>query len=160
VGPQSASEPKILVTVEARRCVQLARDEARALGQPLVGTEHLLLAILRCERSHAVRALHALGVSHDRAIASLQPTMTGRRRAAAESPHKDGVSPQARRVLENSLREALKRGDGYIGVEHLLLALMSDSRNGAMQTLELLRVTPARIRRQLDQEWLAALPSA
>ncbi len=158
--PGSPSEPKILVTAEARRCVQLAREEAHSLGQPTVGTEHLLLGILRCDRSHAVKALHALGVTHEQAMVSLQPTMTGQEEAATDSPHEDAVSPHVRRILESSLREALKRGDGYIGVEHLLLALLSDSRNGAMQTLEALRVTPGQIRRQLEQQWLASRPSA
>jgi ATP-dependent Clp protease ATP-binding subunit ClpA len=65
----------------------------------------------------------------------------------------DGVSPHARRILEGSLREALKRHEGYIGVEHLLLSLLSDSRNGAVQTLEMLNATPSQIRKQLDLEW-------
>jgi ATP-dependent Clp protease ATP-binding subunit ClpA len=65
----------------------------------------------------------------------------------------DGVSPHARRILEGSLREALKRNEGYIGVEHLLLSLLSDSRNGAVQTLETLKTNPNEIRRQLDYEW-------
>jgi ATP-dependent Clp protease ATP-binding subunit ClpA len=55
--------------------------------------------------------------------------------------------------------EALRRGDGDIGVEHLLLALLSDSRNGAVQTIEQLRSTPTRIRRQLDRTWTAPAPT-
>lgn len=147
---------KILVTSEARRSVAFARVEAEGLGQPAVGTEHLLLGILRCRRSHAVTALNALGVSYERALAALHTTMPGATpppaRAAAEAPE-DGVSPSARRILEGSLREAIKHGDGYIGVEHLLLALLSDSRNGAVQTLEQLRVTPRQVREQIALAW-------
>lgn len=150
----TTSSAKILVTSEARRSVQLARQEARRLGAPAVGTEHLLLGILRCERSHAVKALGALGVSHERVMESLQPTMTGSDQDP--DPAEGGVSRQTRRILEGSLRQAVKRGEGYIGVEHLLLALLADSRNGAVQTLEALRVTPTKIRRQLDQEWATA----
>jgi ATP-dependent Clp protease ATP-binding subunit ClpA len=150
-------EPKILVTSEARRSVQLARQEAEVLGQPAVGTEHILLGVLRCKRSHAVRALNALGVTHERARAAVQTTMPGVTSTPpatrdGEDPLK-GVTAHARRILEGSLREALKRGDGYIGVEHLLLALLTDSRNGAVQTLEALQATPSRVRRQLDREW-------
>jgi ATP-dependent Clp protease ATP-binding subunit ClpA len=65
------------------------------------------------------------------------------------------VTPQARRILEGSLREAVKRHEGYIGVEHLLLALLTDSRNGAVQTLEAMRTTPKAIRRRLEDDWEA-----
>ncbi len=151
-----AGGPKILVTSEARRAIQLAREEAKRLGQPAIGTEHILLGILRCQQSHAVRALNALGITHQAVKTSLQPTMPGLP-ANPDAPTKpdaqNGVSPHARRILEGSLREALKRHEGYIGVEHLLLALLTDSRNGAVQTLEALKTTPSRIRRQLETEW-------
>jgi ATP-dependent Clp protease ATP-binding subunit ClpC len=130
------------------------------LGQPAVGTEHILLGILRCERSHAVKALNALGVTLDRARGCLQTTMPGVPMTPDDHLRDDGVSAHGRRILEGSLREALKRGEGYIGVEHLLLALLSDSRNGAVQTLEELRTTSAQIRRQLDQEWAAVAAAA
>jgi ATP-dependent Clp protease ATP-binding subunit ClpA len=149
-------QAKMLVTSEARRAIQLARQEAATLGQPVVCTEHILLGILRCERSHAVNALNALGVTHQAARDCLQTTMPGvpLKPDSTEGPaDDDGVSPHARRILEGSLREALKRNEGYIGVEHLLLSLLSDSRNGAVQTLEMLKTTPSEVRRQLDQEW-------
>ena len=154
-GGGTDQDAKILVTSEARRSVQLAREEAGRLGHPAVGTEHLLLGILRCQRSHAVAALQALGVTHDRALESLQPTLSGAEEAPTVNDEGNGISPHARRILEGSLREALKRGDGYIGVEHLLLALLTDSRNGAVQTLEGLRVTPGKVRRELDRAWQA-----
>lgn len=154
----TTSNAKILVTSEARRSVHLARQEARRLGAPAVGTAHLLLGILRCERSHARRALAALGVSHERVIETLQPTMTGAEQDP--DPAEGGLTRQARRILEGSLHAAVKRGEGYIGVEHLLLALLADSRSGAVQTLEALRVTPSKIRRQLDQEWARASQTA
>jgi ATP-dependent Clp protease ATP-binding subunit ClpA len=154
------SGPKILVTSEARRAIQYAREEAKRLGQPAVGTEHILLGILRCEQSHAVKALGTLGVTLERTRACLQTTMPGVPLTDEGEVRDDGVSAHGRRILEGSLREALKRGEGYIGVEHLLLALLADSRNGAVQTLEELRTTPAQIRRQLDQEWAAVAPVA
>lgn len=149
--------PKILVTSEARRSIQFAREEAKQLGQPAIGTEHILLGILRCRESHAVRALNALGVTFALAKQCMQPTMPGipvatEATVGVASPS-EGVSPHARRILEGSLREAVKRHEGYIGVEHLLLALLSDSRNGAVQTLEALKTTPKKIRIQLEREW-------
>jgi ATP-dependent Clp protease ATP-binding subunit ClpA len=151
--------PKVLVTTEARRSIQLAREEARQLGQPAVGTEHILLGILRCRGSHAVQALNALGVTHEAARLYVQPTMPGHSPDAitpgGDGNDRQGVTPQARRILEGSLREAVKRHEGYIGVEHLLLALLTDSRNGAVQTLEAMRTTPKAIRRRLEDDWEA-----
>lgn len=146
---------KMLVTSEARRAIQLAREEAAALGQPMVCTEHILLGILRCKSSHAVKALNALEVTHRAARDCLQTTMPGvpLKPNSSNGSDDDDVSPHARRILEGSLREALKRNEGYIGVEHLLLSLLSDSRNGAVQTLETLKTTPSEVRRQLDYEW-------
>ncbi len=154
----AGATPKILVTSEARRTIALAREEARRLGQP-VGTEHILLGILRCSESHAVRALNSLGVTLEAARDCLQSTLVsvpvGPGSSARPSGPNAGITAHARRILEGSLREAVKRGEGYIGVEHLLLALLTDSRNGATQTLEMLRTTPAQIRRQLEREWAA-----
>jgi ATP-dependent Clp protease ATP-binding subunit ClpA len=149
--------PKVLVTPEARRSIQLARDEAKQLGQPAVGTEHILLGILRCRGSQAVEALNTLGVTHEAARLFVQPTMPGvtpePAGVDAEGEQRQGVTSHARRILEGSLREAVKRHEGYIGVEHILLALLSDSRNGAVQTLEAMKTTPKAIRRQLERQW-------
>lgn len=154
-----AGGPKILITGEARQTIALAREEAKRMGQPAVGTEHILLGVLRSESSHAARALGALGITLEHARASLQTTMPGLPVKGASDAATDGMTAHARRILERSLREALKRGEGYIGVEHLLLALLSDSRNGGVQTIEKLKTTPAQIRRQLDLEWVAVAPA-
>ena len=70
------------------------------------------------------------------------------------------VSAHARRIVDASRREARERGEDAIGVEHLLLALLSDSRNGAVQTLEELRTSAERVRRRLERraEPIAAPP--
>ena len=156
-----AGGPKPLVTEEARQSMYFAREEAKRLGQAGVGTEHVLLGILRCRGSHAVEALNALGITVETARGCLRPTMPGlpANSSGPERPSPDGITPQARRIVEGSLREALKRGEGHIGVEHLLLALLSDSRSGAVQTLEALRTTPAAIRRRLDRRRARSRPS-
>lgn len=148
----SAAGSKVLATNEARQAMQFAREEAKRLGQPAVGTEHVLLGILHCRGSDAVKTLHALGVTLETARRSLQTTMPGLPVKPSAGAPTDGVTPQVRRILEGSLREALNRGEGHIGVEHLLLAMLSDSRSGAVQTLEALRTTPAVIRRRLERE--------
>jgi transposase-like protein len=150
---------KLRVTGEARRTIQYAREEAKRLGQPAVGTEHILLGILRCERSAAAKALNVVGVTLERARASLHTTLPGLTPEQLESAGGDGISQQSRRILERAVREAAQRGDGHIGVEHLLLALLVDSRNGAVQTLEDLKTSPARVRRQLERGLPAAAPA-
>jgi transposase-like protein len=149
---ETGEEAKLLVTPETKLSMQLARKEAERRGQPAIGTEHILLGILRCEQAPAVRALSALGVSYETVSECLQTTMPG---VPSSAPEGDRVSEHARRILDGSVREAIRHGDGYIGVEHLLLALLADSRNGAVQTLEALHATPNRIRAELQRGWLA-----
>ncbi len=150
---------RLLVTGEARRTIQYAREEAKRLRQPAVGTEHILLGILRCERSSAAKALNTVGVTLERARACLHTTLPGLAPEQLESAGADGISKHGRRILEHSVREAVQRGDGHIGVEHLLLALLADSRNGAVQTLEELKTTPSRVRRQLELDWPDTVPA-
>jgi ATP-dependent Clp protease ATP-binding subunit ClpA len=156
----ASDESRVLVSPEARRSIEFARQEAKRLAQPAVGTEHILLGVLHCEGSYAVGALHAEGVTLDAARGCLQTTMPGVPPSEQSRPadQRASVSAHARRILEASKREAVRRGDASIAVEHLLLALLSDSRNGAVQTIEQLRTTPTRIRRQLDQAWPATAP--
>lgn len=145
-------DQRIQVSEEARACIQYAREEAKRLGQPAVATEHILLGILRCEDSAAYAALGAEGVTLDAARSCLQTTMPGLPPSELDQPAEEyAVSEHARRIVERSRREAREHGEPSIGVEHLLLALLSDSRNGAVQTLEKLRTTSERIRRRLDR---------
>jgi transposase-like protein len=157
--PETDGDAKIVVTPEAKLSIQFARQEARRLGQPAIGTEHILLGILRCEQSPAVRALAAVGVTYQTVSGCLCTTMPG---LPADQQRDERMSEQARRILDGALREARGHGDGYVGVEHLLLALLADTRNGAAQTLEALHATPTKIRAELEREWreVAARPPA
>jgi ATP-dependent Clp protease ATP-binding subunit ClpA len=148
---ETPGAPRMTISNEARRSVQFAREEANRLGQPAVGTEHILLGILRCEDSLAARALNAEGVTLEAARNCLQTTMPGIPLSALERPA-DGnaVSTHARRIIEGARREASRRGESRVGVEHLLLALLADSRSGAVQTLEQCRASPARVERRLE----------
>jgi len=151
-GSETGADQRIAVSESARQCIQFAREEAKRLGQPAVATEHILLGILRCEGSEAREALDAEGVTLQAARGCLQTTMPGIPRSELERPAEEyAVSAHARRIVEGSRREARERGWESLGVEHLLLALLSDSRNGAVQTLERLRASPERIRRRLER---------
>jgi ATP-dependent Clp protease ATP-binding subunit ClpA len=145
---------KILVSPRAREAIQFAREEAVRLGQPAVGTEHILLGILRCQENPAVQALGAVGVTLDAARDCLRTTLPGLGGAGSDSPpyRRETVTASGRRTLERSLREALKRGADQIEIEHLLLALLADSRHGAVQTLEVLKATPSAVKRRLEHQ--------
>jgi hypothetical protein len=151
------SDARVVVTAEARDAVRLAREEARAVGSRVVGTEHLLLGVLHATRSDAIKVLERLGVDLEAARGCLQPTMVAEDRAiavtetdTAAAAAATGVSPLARSCLEQSLRETIRRGDEHLGVEHLLLALVSRTDGGAARTLEECGTSPETVRRLLE----------
>jgi len=122
-------------TERARQVVVLAQDEARSLGHGYIGTEHLLLGLIREEEGLGARALESLGVSVDE-VRDRVVRIVGR---GDEVPiGQIAFTPHAKRTLELSLREALSLGHNYIGTEHLLLGLVRDNRGvGAQVLLEL-----------------------
>ncbi len=149
---------RVAVTAEARQAVRCGRDEARAVGMTTVGTEHLLLGVLRAGPNSApARALAEEGVTLDGARACLAPTLTEEDQAVsatsrdtAEAARATGVSPLARACLEASLREAVRRNDRHLGLDHLLLALVSRSDGGAARTLEALGTSTDAVRARLE----------
>ena len=138
----SAEVQRVLVTSIARGTVQLARQEATALGAHAVGTEHLLLALTCTCREPVARVLADAGIDEHALRSTLQPTLVD---VEITSPADGGFTAHARQVLEGSLREAVERGEGYIGADHLLLALLRNPAGGAAQTLDALGVEPQAI---------------
>jgi hypothetical protein len=110
-------------TDKARRTVVLAQEEARLLRHDYVGTEHILLGLLRERGGVAARALTSLGISLEAARERLEAAVG---RGQAVSGHIP-FTRQAKRTLELALREALQLGDNYIGTEHILLGLLRDA---------------------------------
>jgi len=119
-------------TDRARRAVRLAQEEALLLGHGHVGTEHLLLGLLCEGEGVAARALEALEISLEEVRARVEE-ITGR----GQDPPVGAVlfTPQAKKVLELSLREALALGHHYVGTEHLLLGLLEEGESTAAQVL-------------------------
>jgi hypothetical protein len=151
------SDSRVVVTAEARDAVRFARDEARAAGTGIVGTEHLLLGVLRAAGPDELRILEGAGVTVDAGRACLQPTLAEEDRAiavtatdTAAAAAATGVSPLARACLEQSLRETVRRGDGQLTAKHLLLAVVSRPDGGAARTLEQLGTSAETIRRLLE----------
>ena len=155
--PEPAAGGTVLVTAQAREAVRLAREEAAAAGAKVLATEHLLLGILGTGVGPAVAALARAGVTPDLARQALQPTLleedsevAKQSKMTARAAAATGVSPLARACLEQSLREAVARGAGHLGVEHLLLAVLGYPKSGAARTLEQLGVSAAALKKVLE----------
>jgi hypothetical protein len=147
----------VMVTGQARAAVGFAREEARMAGSEIVATEHLLLGLMRASTPPVSTVLEAAGVTLAAARISLQPTLVEEdsnvasgARDTATAAARTGVSPLARACLEESLREAVRRGDRHLGVEHLLLSLLDRPEGGATRTREQRDASPARLRRELE----------
>ncbi|MCS7056417.1 MAG: ATP-dependent Clp protease ATP-binding subunit [Thermoflexales bacterium] len=129
----------------ARRVLQIANDEAERLSHNYIGTEHLLLGIVKEESGIAGRVLRELGAKPDR-VAEMVERMTGAgRRAPSTKPE---LTPRTKQVLEFAVEEARKLSHSYIGTEHLLLGLIRHGDGVAIDVLRQLGLTPDRIRRE------------
>jgi ATP-dependent Clp protease ATP-binding subunit ClpC len=133
-------------TDRARRVVVLAQEEARMLNHNYIGTEHILLGLIHEGHGVAAKALEALGISLT-AVREQVVTTTGRGKAAP-SGHIP-FTPEAKNVLQLSLREALDLGHNYIGTEHILLGLIREGQGVAARVLVGLGADLDRVRQQV-----------
>jgi len=133
-------------TERARQVVVLAQEEARALKHNYIGTEHLLLGLLREEEGVAARVLDSLQISTEEVRAAVVRIVgTGEEVATGQIP----FTPRAKKVLELALREALSLGHNYIGTEHILLGLIREDEGVAARILLDLDAEPEKIRNEV-----------
>lgn len=131
-------------TQRARRVLSLAHQEAERMRQNYIGTEHLLLGLIREDGGVAGRVLRELGLEAER-VQEIIERLTG----TGSSPGgKLDLSPGTQQVLEFAVDEARRLGHHYIGTEHLLLGLVRYGEGVANDVLRKLGVTPEQIRRQ------------
>ena len=135
-------------TERARRAVAQAQEEARMLDHGYIGTEHILLGLIREGEGVAARALESLGISPE-AVRQQVEEIVGQGQQAP--PGHIPFTPQAKKALELSLREALQLGQNYIGTEHILLGLIREGEGVAAQVLVKLGADLNRVRRQVIQ---------
>ncbi len=119
-------------TKQAQEAIRLAEEAAKNLGHDYVGTEHLLLGLIKEGEGVASRALTSQGVSEDDIISKIEQVM-GKGDVAVKEPQ--DFTPRTKRVIEVSLQEAMRMGNTYIGTEHLLLALMRETDSIAMRLI-------------------------
>ena len=119
-------------TKSARHVVVLAQDEAAGLNHNYIGTEHLLLALLREQQGPAARALGRLGITAPEVRQEIRTRIgTGQKQPKGHIP----FTPRAKKVLELSLREAVALHHSFIGTEHLLLGLVREGTGLGAQIL-------------------------
>jgi ATP-dependent Clp protease ATP-binding subunit ClpA len=119
-------------TDEARRTVVLAQDEARRLQHNYIGTEHVLLGLLGIPESTACRALRRLELNEEAVRGDIEKLVgTGTQSPSGHIP----FTPRAKKVLELSLREALKLSHNYISTGHILLAIIREGEGAGAQVL-------------------------
>ena len=133
-------------TDEARRVLVLAQEEARALAHDFIGTEHLLLGILRHGKGPAPEALNVVGVTLDGARSRIAQAVQPRGTTAVGSPP---FSSRAKKTLELALREALQLGHNHIRTEHLLLGIIREGEGVGAQTLLAFDVDLSRLRHEV-----------
>jgi ATP-dependent Clp protease ATP-binding subunit ClpC len=132
-------------TKRARRVLTLAQEEAQRLNHNYIGTEHLLLGLVREENGVAVRVLRELGVDPKQVRERVERTV-GRGQRAMYG--KLSLTPRTKRVIELAVDEARRLGHHYIGTEHLLLGLVRAGEGVAVDVLRGLGVGLDKVRSQ------------
>jgi len=119
-------------TEPARQVVVLAQDEARALKHNYIGTEHILLGLLREEEGLAARVLESLGVTCDE-VRGQVARIVGKGDDMPPGPMP--FTPRSKRILELAVREAASAGEDEVWTEHLLFGLLREAEGVGAQLL-------------------------
>ncbi len=142
-------------TKRARRVLTYAQEEATRLNHNYIGTEHLLLGLIREEEGLAAKVLRDLGVDQNRARQVIED-IVGRGQAPASA--RLSLTPRTKRVIELAVDEARRLGHHYIGTEHLLLGLVREGDGIAVNVLKSLNISPDKVRSQLNKAVLETQP--
>ncbi|WP_102272393.1 ATP-dependent protease ATP-binding subunit ClpC [Cytobacillus massiliigabonensis] len=134
-------------TERAQKVLALAQEEAIRLGHNNIGTEHILLGLVREGDGIAAKALYALGLGSDK-IQNEVENLIGRGQDTTQTPH---YTPRAKKVIELSMDEARKLGHSYVGTEHILLGLIREGEGVAARVLNNLGVSLNKARQQVLQ---------
>ncbi len=140
----------------ARRVLTIAQEEARNLNHSYIGTEHILLGLVREEEGVAARVLTNLGIGLNK-VRSAVEFIIGR----GEKPGtgETGLTPRAKKVIELAIDEARQMGHNYIGTEHLLLGLLREGEGVAASVLDSFGITLERTRAEVGHILTQSTPS-
>jgi len=127
----------------ARRVLTIAQEEARNLNHSYIGTEHILLGLVREDEGVAAKVLTNLGAGLGK-VRSAVEFIIGR--GEKPTPGETGLTPRAKKVIELAIDEARQLGHNYIGTEHLLLGLLREGEGVAASVLDSFSITVERAR--------------
>jgi len=144
-------------TKRARQALAYAQEEALRLGHRWIGTEHLLLGLLREEQGIAAKVLVQMGVTVERVRQMVEETLGRGERLLTTSVE---LAPRAKRVLELAIDEARRLGHNFIGTEHLLLGLAREGQGIAAGILETLGLDLERVRQETLRQMQASQTQA
>ncbi|MCL2351448.1 MAG: ATP-dependent Clp protease ATP-binding subunit [Firmicutes bacterium] len=133
-------------TEKAKAAIDGAQRAAAGLGQAYVGTEHLLLGLLNVDDGVAARALADQNITADNVQEKIDE-MVGSKAFDGETPQ--GYTPRTKRIFELSSVEAMRTGTGYIGTEHLLLAILREQESIAFKILLSLGLNPQKLQEDI-----------
>ena len=142
-------------TKRARRVLTYAQEEATRLNHNYIGTEHLLLGLIREEEGLAAKVLRDLGVDQAR-VRQVIEDIVGRGQATQGA--RLSLTPRTKRVIELAVDEARRMGHHYIGTEHLLLGLVREGDGIAVNVLKSLNVSSDKIRNQVAKAVMEQTP--
>jgi len=129
-------------TEKAEKAINLSQESAVKLGHSYVGTEHLLLGLIKEGTGIAARVLQSQGVTEDKVTKEIEE-LIGRGDNAGKNPL--DFTPRTKRVLELGLMEARRLGHNYVGTEHLLLGIMREGESVAVRILMDLGIDPQKL---------------
>ncbi len=129
-------------TEKAEKAITHSQESAMQLGHNYVGTEHLLLGLVREGTGIASRVLQSQGVTEEKVLKEIEE-LIGKGEQTGEQPL--GFTPRTKRVLELSFKEARRMGQNYIGTEHLILGIMKEGESVAVRILIDLGVDPQKL---------------
>jgi len=144
-------------TEKAEKAVNLSQESAMALGHNYVGTEHLLLGLIKEGSGVAAKVLQNQGVTEDKVLKEIEE-LIGHGEYTGEQPL--GFTPRTKRVLELSFREARRMGHNYIGTEHLLIGILKEGESVAVRILMDLGVEPQKLYSEVLKMFTEEAPGA
>ena len=129
-------------TPRAEEALRLAQEAAEEMGHGYVGTEHILLGLMREEDGIAHRVMREYGMTEDMICTVLERSVGKGLSGAAPS---QGLTPRAKSAVELAVSEAMRMGAGSIGTEHLLMGLLREGSNMAIRVLETVGIDPKKM---------------
>ena len=129
-------------TPRAEEALRLSQEAAEEMGHGYVGSEHLLLGLIREEEGIAHRVLAEYGVTDEMVCGVLQRSVGKGLSGAAPS---QGLTPRAKSVVELAVSESARMGSSYIGTEHLLMGILREGGNMALRILRTMGVDPKKM---------------